>query len=177
MNPNECQVLSLKSIAEGNARLPPLPLIKRLNRFVRRQLSLKQVQSIHRCTDGINAFVSGLRGRKYVPVESVINVQIKPLKEGDLVRVRWKEEIVATLDRRCRLKGCSFANEMEPYCGTVRRVLKPVQQFVDERDQRLKKCKGLVLLEGVMCEGVPAFGRCDRSCFFFWREEWLEKIK
>jgi hypothetical protein len=27
-----------------------------------------------------------------------------------------------------------------------------------------------------MCQGTKDFGRCDRSCFFFWREEWLEKL-
>jgi hypothetical protein len=27
-----------------------------------------------------------------------------------------------------------------------------------------------------MCKGTAEFGTCDRSCFVFWREEWLEKI-
>jgi len=26
------------------------------------------------------------------------------------------------------------------------------------------------------CQGTSDYGRCDRSCFYFWREEWLEKI-
>jgi len=28
----------------------------------------------------------------------------------------------------------------------------------------------------VYCQGTPDLGRCDRSCFYFWREEWLEKL-
>jgi len=41
----------------------------------------------------------------------------------------------------------------------------------------VKKVKGVVLLDGVICRGTPAFGRCDRCCHLFWREEWLEKIE
>ena len=48
--------------------------------------------------------------------------------------------------------------------------------FLDERDHRLKKCRGVLLLEGALCQGTAKFGRCDRSCFYFWREEWLEKM-
>jgi hypothetical protein len=66
--------------------------------------------------------------------------------------------------------------EMEIYCGTTQRVLKPLQRFVDERDLRVKRSTGIILLEGVMCQGTADFGKCDRSCFYFWREEWLEKV-
>jgi len=102
---------------------------------------------------------------------------ITGLKAGDLVQVRSKEEIQATLNYWKQLKGCTFMAEMWPYCGTVQRVLKPMERFVDERDLRAKKCAGIILLEGAMCQGTAGFGRCDRSCFFFWREEWLEKIE
>ena len=53
---------------------------------------------------------------------------------------------------------------------------KPLARFVDERDLRVKKSSGIVLLEGVRCQGTADFGRCDRSCLLFWREEWLEKV-
>jgi hypothetical protein len=66
--------------------------------------------------------------------------------------------------------------EMAEYCGSTRRVLKPMNRFVDERELRVKKSKGIILLEGVMCQGTGGFGSCDRFCFVFWREEWLEKI-
>ena len=66
-------------------------------------------------------------------------------------------------------------NEMSKYCDTTQRVLKRMERFVDERDYKVKKSNGIVLLEGLNCQGTTDFGRCDRNCFFFWREEWLEK--
>jgi len=98
------------------------------------------------------------------------------LAHGDWVRVRSIEEIQATLDDWKELKGCGFLANMWQYCGTSQRVLVSMQRFLDERDYKVKKCKGIILLEGVMCEGTPVFGQCDRRCHFFWREEWLEKI-
>ena len=95
---------------------------------------------------------------------------------GDTVPIRSKEEIRSTLDKWNQSKRCSFTEEMWPYCGTTQRVFKRVEKFLDERDYLLKKCRGIVILEGVFCEGTKDFGPCDRSCFFFWREEWLEKL-
>jgi hypothetical protein len=98
------------------------------------------------------------------------------LKVGGLVRVRSKEDIQATLSDRQDLQGCKFVSEMWPYCGTTQRVFKRVERFLDERDLRVKKCSGIVLLEGLMCRGSAYPKGCDRSCFFLWREEWLERI-
>lgn len=95
---------------------------------------------------------------------------------GDIVRVKSEENIRTTLDHWNMLKGCGFMEEMRPYCNTAQRVLKPVGKFLDERDYLMKKCKGIVILDGVFCEGTKDFGSCDRTCYFFWREEWLEKI-
>ena len=101
---------------------------------------------------------------------------IGALECGDWVRVRSREEIQTTLDRWNQLKGCAFMEEMWPYCGSTYRIFKQVERFMDERDYLVKRCKGIVLLEGVMCKGTKDFGSCDRSCFYFWREEWLEKL-
>lgn len=102
--------------------------------------------------------------------------QIAHLQAGDLVRVKSKEEIRSTLNNWNSINGCAFLEEMWPYCGTTHRIMKRVERFLDERDYQMKKTKGVVLLEGVICNGTVDFGKCDRSCFFFWREEWLEKI-
>jgi hypothetical protein len=99
-----------------------------------------------------------------------------PLETGDLVRVRSRAEIDATLDPFKELKGCAFLPEMYKYCGTEQRVLKSMRRFMDERDYRVKRVRGVALLENVICTGTPTFGACDRCCFLFWREEWLEKI-
>ena len=98
------------------------------------------------------------------------------LKAGDLVRVRSREEIQATLDIWRELKGNQVLEEMWQYCGTTQRVLKPVKRFLDEREYQFLRTSGIVLLEGTMCQGGPILGRCDRACFFFWREEWLKKV-
>ncbi len=98
------------------------------------------------------------------------------LKDGDIVRVRSEQEIMSTLDPFNELKGCSFLGDMHRYCGTNQRVHRSMRYFMDERDYKLKKTRGLILLENVLCNGAPVFGTCDRCCFLFWREEWLEKI-
>ena len=90
--------------------------------------------------------------------------------------MRTEEEIQATLNNWGQLKGCTFMPEMVEYCDTEQRVHKVMQRFVDERDLKVKKVSGIILLEGVLCQGTADFGSCDRSCFFFWRQEWLEKI-
>ncbi len=99
-----------------------------------------------------------------------------PLRAGDRVRVRPYSEISSTLDPFRELKGCAFLEEMSQYCGTYQRVFKVMERFLDERDYKVKKVRGIILLEDVMCQGTPAFGPCDRCCLLFWREDWLEKI-
>jgi len=99
------------------------------------------------------------------------------MKTNDRVRVRSRDEIESTLDNENRLGGCLFMTEMWDYCGTQQRVLKPVEQFLDEREYRVRRTSGIVLLEGVICQGTEFPEGCDHSCFFFWREEWLEKIE
>lgn len=98
------------------------------------------------------------------------------LVAGDWVRVKSKADIQATLNRWNGLGGCGFMEEMWLYCGSTQRVRKRVAQFLDERDYVVKKCKHVVILENCFCNGTIDFGPCDRSCYFFWREEWLEKI-
>ncbi|HTP02649.1 MAG TPA: hypothetical protein VMJ64_14835 [Anaerolineales bacterium] len=98
------------------------------------------------------------------------------LARGDLVRVRSREEIIASLDPFGELKGCAFLPQMFDYCGTEQRVFRVMQKFMDERDSKMKRVRGVILLEDLICKGTMAFGECDRACLLFWREEWLEKI-
>ena len=100
------------------------------------------------------------------------------LKPGDLVKIRSKDQILQTLDKNNKLKGCYFMDEMWQYCGTQQRVLKRVNYFYDEGNFQMRKAKKTVLLDGLHCHGIVSDSkqRCDRHCLFFWREEWLEKI-
>lgn len=188
MNLRECQFISLKSIAEGNAKTPPKPLSRHLFLFVRRHLSTAQERALFRKADAAITWSIRIRSKnksseKYGKVNEMpseeLAAEIRPtsLKAGDQVRVRSMEEIEKTLNHMKQTKGCAFIQDvMAPYCGTLQHVLKPMERFVDERELRVKKCRGLILLDGVMCQGTTAYGRCDRSCFVFWREEWLQKV-
>jgi hypothetical protein len=101
-----------------------------------------------------------------------------PMQPGDRVRVRSSREIFETLDAEGGLQGCGFMEGMARYCGTEQTVLKQMRRFLDETDYRVKRVRGTTyLLEGVMCEGTVDWGPCDRSCLFFWREEWLERLE
>ena len=98
------------------------------------------------------------------------------LKIGEWVQIKSKEQILATLDDKGRCRGLGMMPEMWPLCGRVARVLKPVQRIVIETPdgadvQETRSMKHTVLLEGLTCDGVRL--RCDRTCFFFWREDWL----
>lgn len=128
----------------------------------------------------INFLTNVIRGMIFKEGKIAASVKMEcskaDLHPGDLVLVRSKGEIKTTLNRWNQLNGCSFMEEMWRYCGTTQRVFKRVEKFLDERDYLIKKSKGIVILDGVICEGTKDFGTCDRSCFFFWRQEWLKKI-
>jgi hypothetical protein len=141
--------------------------------MIRRRLTPSQERKLKLQTGRAYTLLVGLIDHRKAPRPAV--VASTRLKAGDVVRVRSREEIESTLNPWRQLKGCTFMPEMLSYCGTTQRVLKPMDRFVDERDLRAKKSKGIVLLEGVNCQGTMEFGRCDRNCFVFWREEWLEK--
>ncbi len=100
------------------------------------------------------------------------------INTGDMVRVRPLEEIRQTLDANGACKGCAFLEPMAQYCGRTLRVAKRVDRFFDEREWKMLKCRNVVLLEGVHCDGSghPDTRGCQRMCFFFWRTEWLERI-
>lgn len=123
-----------------------------------------------------NWFSDILRGEKTETNSRENPTVIGSLQPGDVVRVRNAKEIKATLDRWNQTGRCAFMEEMWEYCGTTHKVLKRVEKFLDERDYLIKKCNGMVILEGVYCQGTVDFGECDRTCFIFWREEWLEKV-
>jgi len=161
----ECHIHCLEFISEPLGKTEVTwQLRKRLRRFIKRRLNY------------LVNWLSEANRRRDTASTRLVHTATSSLQAGDQVRVRSTAGIRATLDRWNRLKGCTFLEEMMPYCGTPQRVFKQVEKFLDERDYRIKQCRGLVLLEGVICNGTADFGGCDRSCFLFWREEWLEKI-
>jgi hypothetical protein len=148
---------------------------QRVRKPLRRRLGYPASRIIEKYLNNIKNFLARIRGRNTKPVV-IIRSHQPPLQAGDLVRVRSLKDIKATLDHSGKLKGCAFAEEMEQYCGSDQRVLKPVARFVDERDFSVRNARGIVILENLTCNGTVIFGPCDRNCYYFWREEWLEKI-
>ncbi len=94
------------------------------------------------------------------------------IQQGDMVRIRSKDEIRKTLDRSGRTFGCSIIPEMYNLCGKEYRVFKKVDHFFEETGRKMRKCNGIFLLESAYCDKST----CDRSCFFFWHVNWLQKI-
>ena len=104
------------------------------------------------------------------------------LKPGERVRVKSLQEIKATLDEDNRCERMAYLPAtMNKFCGGTYTVRKRIGRFFDEREWRLMKLKNVVILDGVHCEpplnaeGGPA--GCDRTCFLFWKEAWLERAE
>ena len=118
------------------------------------------------------------------PVAQPTRVKAKgrPLAPGDRVRVRTYEEIAATFDAPEKTGGMSYLGiVMNKYAGKTYTVKGRVDRFFDERHWKMLKLRDAVILDGVYCEppkdaGVDWAG-CSRSCFLFWKEDWLERIE
>ena len=105
------------------------------------------------------------------PDNEVLNLQ-----PGDWVQVRSFDEISATLDENGKYKGLYFMPEMKKFCGKKYKVFKKVEIIKLESTGELRKLRSpSVFLEGVYCDGENHDG-CDRSCFHFWREMWLQRV-
>lgn len=97
------------------------------------------------------------------------------LKPGEWARVKSAGEIFATLDSKGRHKGLGINPEQMGFSGKRFKVFKVVDKIRLETTGELRKMNApTVLLEGVTCDG-RFHGGCDRSCYCFWREDWLER--
>ena len=101
------------------------------------------------------------------------------LQPGELVQIKSREEIFATLDPRKRNRGLSFDVEMVGYCGGTYRVLKRAETIIDERTGKMIRLPNdCIILEGVYCVGHLSRNRlfCPRAIYPFWREIWLRRV-
>ena len=95
------------------------------------------------------------------------------LRSGDVVAVRSKEEILATLDANGELDGLPFMPEMLAYCGTERLVYKRADKTCDTIDNTGSfRMHDTVHLAGLRCTG-SAHGGCQAGCLIFFKEQWL----
>ncbi|MEO5873727.1 MAG: hypothetical protein ABIS86_00595 [Streptosporangiaceae bacterium] len=97
------------------------------------------------------------------------------LRAGDPVRVRSREEILATLDENGRIGGLPFMPEMLAFAGTEQRIYKRADKTCDTIHQTgtRRRMERTVHLTGARCDG-SAHGGCQAACLLYFREEWLE---
>ena len=100
------------------------------------------------------------------------------LGPGELVRVKPKNTIEATVDESGRNRGLTFDKEMAPYCDSVVKVHKSVEKIIDESSGKMRHMKQrCIMLEGVVCKAGYSGHRlmCPRAIPSYWREIWLER--
>lgn len=98
------------------------------------------------------------------------------LRPGDVVRIKSKDEIIATLDESNKNRGLSFDDEMIKYCGRTARVHARVNRLIDEHTGKMVEIKSdCIILDGIFC--TADYHRfCTRSIYTYWREIWLERV-
>jgi hypothetical protein len=106
------------------------------------------------------------------PVETALHLRV-----GELVEVRSREEILATLDARGELDRLPFMPEMLRFCGRRLRVQKTAHKTCDTITGQLvaRRMERCVHLEAVRCDG-SAHGGCQAGCLMFWKEAWLKRV-
>ena len=103
-------------------------------------------------------------------------VQELGLKPGDLVEVKSRREIEATLDKEGRNRGLVCDIELMPYCGKRFKVLSRLDRMISEATGEMRTVTATVMLDGVPCPCAFSVGGCPRSDFSYFREIWLKKI-
>lgn len=102
------------------------------------------------------------------------------LQPGDLVQVKSKEEIIATLDASGKNRGLLFDREMSANCGQTFRVRQRITRFIDDRamGKMITMKSDCLTLEGSTCSGELSSIRwfCPRAIHGFWREIWLRPV-
>jgi len=100
------------------------------------------------------------------------------LKEGDFVRVKSSQEILATVDETLVNRGMAFHPVMLPYCGKTFKVQQRVHKLINEKTGQLVELKNSCLvLENAECSGSCTRPlSCPRACPPYWREIWLTRV-
>ena len=149
---------------------------------------VRHIPMFRRCYAAFNEWMHQLLTGRGVPslftnVKPCVNTPTGrlDLKPGELVRVKSKSEIEATLDATGLNRGLSFdPEEMAPYCGGTFRVRRSVTRIIDEMTGKMRHMKQpCIMLEGVVCRAEYARCRlnCPRAIPCYWRELWLERVE
>ncbi len=102
--------------------------------------------------------------------------KLSKYRAGDLIEVRSKQEILATLDERGRLDGMPFMAEMFAFCGKRFRVSAVAHKTCDTARKTWtgRRLERTVHLAGLRCDG-QSHGACEAQCNIFWKDEWLKR--
>jgi hypothetical protein len=99
------------------------------------------------------------------------------LQPGEIVEIKSREEIFATLDEDDKTQGLRFDGEMLKYCGRRARVLRRMENIIDEKTGRMLRIRrDCVILDGVICTG-DYHRSCPRAIYPYWREAWLRRVE
>lgn len=146
-----------RDLMGGNVRLAPLLVVLSIRVF-----------------NGIQWRLGGALWPVLKPPESDTSPhQEIGFQPGQLVRVKSKHAIEATLDRKLRNRGLGFGGDMLFCCGGSYRVAVRVDRIVHEGTGELLVFKTpSILLEKANANGGTVL--TPQNEFFFWREIWLE---
>jgi hypothetical protein len=97
------------------------------------------------------------------------------LQPGDRVRVKSREEILKTLDKRGWNRGMEFSREMLDHCGKEYTVLRRVDNIIRDQSAKMVRMKDTVLLEGLVYKDLVRLA-APRAEYMYWRECWLERV-
>jgi hypothetical protein len=107
------------------------------------------------------------------------------LKPGEVVRVKGRAEMVATLDHRRSNRGLRICYEMTRYCEGHAEVRDRVDRMIDERTGEMREIRDTVTLRNMRrkkltlrpseCLCADETGDCPRGELMYWREIWLER--
>jgi hypothetical protein len=126
------------------------------------------------CT--VRTKLPGRWGRRPVGRNTVSPKGHLGLQAGDLVEVKSRAEIEATLTAEGKNRGLSFEAEMVEHCGRRYRVAFPLRQIISQQTGEMLHLEDTVVLEGVTCQGTCA-RNCPRNNYFYWREIWLRRVE
>jgi hypothetical protein len=164
MAPENCQADSLETASKRLAR--PVDLSLRAIELIRREGLTAAFRKIFR-------FLRGQPPQIIAGSGAPIIAEALDLVPGDWVEVKPLHEIQETLDAEGKLAGLAFLPGMAAFCGRRFRVFKHMRTMYQEESGIVRRMKNTVLLEGVYCDGLLM--RCDRSCFYYWRDAWLRR--
>jgi hypothetical protein len=95
-------------------------------------------------------------------------------RTGDVVEVKSKEEILATLDEHGEFDSLRFMPEMLQFCGQQIHVFRRAVKTCDGA-ANMYRMHETVHLQGARCDG-SAHGGCQAGCLIYWKEEWLRPV-